>query len=1551
MLSRKKTLQVPAKAAFPGIRRIENGNTAILEVESQTCEAIGIRPAAAGAGYHPWSRPLERATEPRHTTLRAVETSHALAGLVVGFASTGLRAAAFTRGRTLTEMHESLVASVRKRLTFVVNHTCEANDRHMASSQGSHDDYFSVADCGVFQLFAKNVQEAVDLTLIAHRIAEVSLNPGVCAKDGDLTGRSIQNLLMPESALIEHYLGSPDDIVDSPTTAQAILLGGKRRRVPAFFDIDRPLGIGATLDRDDAYKALASQDTFFFNHIAGIADDAMAMFEKLTGRSHARVSGYRIEDAQYVIVAQGAVISDLERIVDSLRKANIPAGLLNLTMFRPFPGDLVSHLLKGKKAVTVLERTHCAQAEDLHMLKEIRCALDKAVANGARHREESSYPGYAVYDKIMDRPRLFSGIYGGAGSFPSFNELYTVFTNMLPKGGKKNGFYLGVHLDRPVLRFPRLERLQQTIRKEYANLAQRSLNEEESNVLPEFLPVSYTFQTHTETEWEGSFSGGTLAKALCEALNWQVKSVPQFSHHRGQRSCIYTVSHTTGEVPLSGGTGRVDAMMVSTHALLKGTLALKTLRNEGVLVVHSEKKPELWWADVPVKIRRQIQSQQLRIYFLDARRTAEQAASKTYYADRLMVHALVGAFLKVYPHVPLSHLGLVLDHYRRNLGKVFGDNEVLLGDHIQAVKGGIEAVTPLTWESFEAKEEQPTPEPEAPWTVREVVRNENTIYDLSRFWNSVGYMHETGQEDLTLADPFVATGMIPPRSSVFRNLLPFRTQTPRLIPGKCTACGACWTYCPDSSLPITIQDLPSLVNTAVETCIAYGHSMVQFQRIAQNLVILAQKNLAKKETQYGTLDDLLTDAFSRLIEMMKPKEDQQKALSEELNHLLSVVKSFPIVKTDTFFNIPENDKKGSGLLFSMAVNLNTCKECRLCVDVCPEHAMEMVDLDEETPGISQTNWAFLMRLPEVSSDKIRVFTSADHPESLAYQFLNKRVYHSLLGGDMAMPGNGVKTAVHLIVGTIEATKLPHLYQWRQQVGNLISDLKDKIQSVVTKTIKIDDFGDFGVKLAGFKGDTLNLDALAGILQGETPRGFDKAAVERLTGIIDKLSTLRDRFETGNHGDGRARLAMSMGTDPLLHWMRSYPYNTVSFPWIRHRSSEEPAVSIGIFEGVMKQVASGFRTVRIARLLLNDKYDPKTHDPLFEHFGWKDFTDEEWALCPTFLVLANKNDEQISQLFRTRLPIKVIVINTQRSCREEHRFVPDEPGLMALAHRNVFVLQSTTGNPGHLMQGVRDGLAYQGPALLHIYATDPYEQGLTPKQAVEQSKRAYRSRAFPLYVYNPERGAGFLESLNLDGNPDVEKDWATQTFEFDDETDLTAGSSHLLTFADWAFSEKHLQNHFRSVADQNLSASLVSLSDYLDLSVSERKDKVPFILITDNNGRLVQKVVSQEMVAETIRRLSTWQALLELAGIRSNLAAFYAEKARMEMDLQLVRKTEETEAAYASRLAEMDRPHAERYQDQLVQQLLLLSGYGPDTGKTHMTLREYANLGVVNDPES
>jgi pyruvate-ferredoxin/flavodoxin oxidoreductase len=106
-------------------------------------------------------------------------------------------------------------------------------------------------------------------------------------------------------------------------------------------------------------------------------------YAQLTGRRYARVSGYRVDDADYLLIGQGSWLATAEAVADYLRQTRgLRVGVINLVMWRPFPGDLISRLLKGKRGVTVLERLDQPLAIELPLIREIRALVSRCYENG-----------------------------------------------------------------------------------------------------------------------------------------------------------------------------------------------------------------------------------------------------------------------------------------------------------------------------------------------------------------------------------------------------------------------------------------------------------------------------------------------------------------------------------------------------------------------------------------------------------------------------------------------------------------------------------------------------------------------------------------------------------------------------------------------------------------------------------------------------------------------------------------------------------------------------------------------------------------------------------------------------------------------------------------------------------------------------------------------------------------------------------------------------------------------------------------------------------------
>jgi pyruvate-ferredoxin/flavodoxin oxidoreductase len=312
-----------AGARYPGIASAMDGGSAVVAVETAASEAAGAYPITPstqmGEGWAEAVAEGKTNVNGRRLLFFEPEGEHAAAGVTAGMSMTGLRATNFSSGQGIAYMHESLYAAVGKRLTYVLNVACRAMTKQGLNVHAGHDDYHAIDDTGFFQLFAKDAQSAADLNADRPPDRRAVAHPGVCAQDGFLTSHVIESLRLPERELIREYLGDPADSIESPTPAQRLVFGATRRRIPELFDLDYPTMLGPVQNQDSYAQGVAAQRPFFFDHVAGLADRAMAEYAELTGRRYARAMGYRLDDADWVLVGQGSVVSNAEAVADWLR--------------------------------------------------------------------------------------------------------------------------------------------------------------------------------------------------------------------------------------------------------------------------------------------------------------------------------------------------------------------------------------------------------------------------------------------------------------------------------------------------------------------------------------------------------------------------------------------------------------------------------------------------------------------------------------------------------------------------------------------------------------------------------------------------------------------------------------------------------------------------------------------------------------------------------------------------------------------------------------------------------------------------------------------------------------------------------------------------------------------------------------------------------------------------------------------------------------------------------------------------------------------------------
>lgn len=473
---------------YPGIRKIMTGNEAVIMCERESSDAAGAYLSTPASEMSTkWNQQKENGhLNISNRPLISVnpEDNQAAASATAGLSLSGLRATHFcSSAQSVASMHESLYASVGKRLPYVLNIACKATTKASSNIHCGHDDYHSMDDTGFIQFFARNNQAAADLNLISRKIAELSLNPAAVAQDGFLTSHLIEPINLPERELIEEFVGLPDDIIGTPTPAQRILYGKTRRRVPESWTVDQPTQIGAVQNPDSYMQSVAGQRPYFFDHVAEISNQCMDEWFELTGRRYHRVNEYLCDDADYLIIAQGSVLNQAEATADYLRSSRkLKVGVVDMTQFRPFPGDLISQLVKGRKGVVVLERTDQPLAEDLPIIAEIRSCISKSIDNGKS--KGSAFPGYASFNKTTDAAPLYSACFGLGGHSIQVKDIVAAVENMLPEGKQLKFAYLGIEFLHKKALSPQQEIQQQAINEAYPNISELALTGSGNITLP-----------------------------------------------------------------------------------------------------------------------------------------------------------------------------------------------------------------------------------------------------------------------------------------------------------------------------------------------------------------------------------------------------------------------------------------------------------------------------------------------------------------------------------------------------------------------------------------------------------------------------------------------------------------------------------------------------------------------------------------------------------------------------------------------------------------------------------------------------------------------------------------------------------------------------------------------------------------------------------------------------------------------------------------------------------------------------------------------------------
>ncbi|MBI4996884.1 MAG: 2-oxoacid:acceptor oxidoreductase family protein [Rhodocyclales bacterium] len=1500
---------------YPGVRDAVDGNTAVIHVEREASDAAGaypITPSTQMGEY--WAEEVARGhlnISDRPLIFVEPESEHAAAGVTAGMAMTGLRATNFSSAQGVAFMHESLYGAVGKRLPYVLNMGCRAITKASLNVHCSHDDYHCVDDTGFIQVMAKNATEAADLNRIARKVAELSLTPAIVGQDGFLTTHLIESALLPERELVADFLGRPDDLIDTPTPAQAMLYGPKRRRVPAIWDVDVPMVSGVVQNQDAYMHAVAGQRPYFFEHIEGITEACMAEYAELTGRRYNRIATYKAQDAEYVLVGMGSMIVQAEVVADYLRETRgLKVGVVNITMYRPFPGDLLGHVLRGKRGVAVLERTDQPMAEDLPLMRELRAALTKCLENGASGMDgEKPYPEYAAYG-AGDMPRLYSGSYGLGSRDMQPEAMIGAIENMLPEGRKRKFFYLSVDFEREALN-PKDEIHQQELQAAYPRIREMAVRGSEN---PNLLPKgAITVRMHSVGGWGAITTGKNLAVTLFELLGYDIKANPKYGSEKKGQPTTYYLSAAPEPIRINCEYVYVDVVLSPDPNVFGHSNPLSGLKKGGTFIIQSNLGAETW-ASFPTWAQKFIVDNDIRVFHLDAFQIAREEAGSPELQLRMQGNAFQGAFFAasaVMKNAGLTEERLFAAIEAQLKSKFGGKGAAVVENNLKVVKRGFIELHEITDKQVGVtRKKLAQKDAGLPIMLRQMPETDGRVSDIHRFWEQTGNFYATGKGSDNLVDPFIGTSLMPAATGVYRDMTGIRFEHPVWIAENCTACGNCYTECPDSAIPGLVSSVADIFNTVVNRIETRGTPT----RFLRRGVRTVEKRLrAMIEGDGAPVRELIAQAIAATV--ADAPETEREKMGEEFKLFGAELGDFQFATTKPFWTQKEKKAKGSGGLFSITVNPITCKACAVCVTVCEDDALKMVTQTDESVDKLRQDWNLWLDLPTTPKEYSRIDSLDEKVGALETLLLDKHNYMSMNCGDGACLGCGEKTAIHLFTSTVTALMQPRVAAFVEQLDTLIAGLEQRIRLKVTESMDVGDTKAMLAAVEDARESDLTLSKLSDrVSAGKPSQPIDPAWMRTVAQTLERLKDLKWRYLEGPSKRGRAEMGIVNSTGCTSVWASTYPYHPYPFPWTSHLFQDSPSVAMGLFEGHMAKMAEGFKAVRLAEMELKGEYVPDHHEDFFRRFDWHQFSEQEWLLCPPVVSIGGDGAmydigfQNLSRAMMSGMPIKVLVVDTQvysntggQACTsgfigqvsdmapfgkamKGKQEIRKEISLIGMAHRTSYVMQGTIAHVNHLLESYIDGLNSRRPALFNIYAVCPPEHGVGDDKSVDQSKLAVESRAYPLFRFNPDAGITFSECVSLDGNPAMDGDWPVYTLKYKDDKGAEKSMQLPMTFADFAATEARFGKQFKKAPPETWNDDMVLLADFLALPADEREGKFPYIWGVDGKNRLIRLLVTEDLARSSEERLNFWKQLKDIAGVSGGAedATGIAEQVRAEL---------------------------------------------------------------------
>ncbi len=329
-------------------------------------------------------------------------------GAMHGALSSGALTTTFTSSQGLLLMLPNMYKIAGEMLPAVIHVSARTIATHALSIFGDHSDVMSARQTGFAMLASSNVQECMDMALVAHLASLQSSIPFLHFFDGFRTSHEIQKIQDIDYKEI-------DKIVDFDSIAHF----RNRSMTP-----NNPTAKGTTQNPDCYFQNLEARN-IFYQKLPQIVCDCMNKLHSITGRKYNLADYFGCKNPSKIVVIMASGGETAIETADYLNRNGENVGVIKIRLYRPFPTEeFLSLIPKSCKFITVLDRTKEVGATGEPLYLDVLAALCEANKNHIK---------------------VFSGRYGISSKEFTPSMVKAIFDNMKEEG--KNHFTVGINDD------------------------------------------------------------------------------------------------------------------------------------------------------------------------------------------------------------------------------------------------------------------------------------------------------------------------------------------------------------------------------------------------------------------------------------------------------------------------------------------------------------------------------------------------------------------------------------------------------------------------------------------------------------------------------------------------------------------------------------------------------------------------------------------------------------------------------------------------------------------------------------------------------------------------------------------------------------------------------------------------------------------------------------------------------------------------------------------------------------------------------------------------